>query len=81
MGELLMLEVFRKYRDVVAISGSRFLCLHVRNEELEKYYEGRYGFSAVSDGCGYPKLMVISTEAVLDLLRRVEESGKESYPS
>lgn len=81
MGELLMLEVFRKYRDVVAISGSRFLCLHVRNEELEKYYDERYGFSTVSDGCGYPKLMVISTEAVLDLLRRVEESGKESYPS
>jgi len=75
MGELLMLEVFRKYRDVVAISGSRFLCLHVRNEELEKYYEGRYGFSAVSDGDGYPKLMVISTEAVLDLLRRLEEGS------
>ena len=53
----------------------------MRNEELEKYYDERYGFSTVSDGCGYPKLMVISTEAVLDLLRRVEESGKESYPS
>lgn len=81
MGELLMLEVFRKYRDVASISGSRFLCLHVRNKELEKYYDERYGFSTVSDGDGYPKLMVISTEAVLDLLRRVEESGKESYPS
>lgn len=81
MGELLMLEVFRKYRDVVGISGSRFLCLHVRNKELEKYYDERYGFSTVSDGDGYPKLMVISTEAVLDLLHIVEESGKENHPS
>ena len=81
MGELLMLEVFRKYRDVVGISGSRFLCLHVRNKELEKYYDERYGFSTVSDGEGYPKLMVISTEAVLDLLHIVEESGKENHPS
>lgn len=73
IGELLMLEVFRKYRDVASISGSRFLCLHVQNQQLEKYYYNRYGFSKVSDGDGYPKLMVISTEAVLDLLRRVEE--------
>ena len=81
IGELLMLEVFRKYRDVADISGSRFLCLHVQNKELEKYYHGRYGFSTVSDGDGYPKLMVISTEAVLDLLRIVEEGSKENYPS
>lgn len=29
----------------------------------------------------YQKLMVISTEAVLDLLRIVEEGSKENYPS
>ena len=81
MGELLMLEVFRKYRDVASISGSRFLCLHVQNQQLEEYYHGCYGFSTVSDGSGYPKLMVISTEAVLDLLCKVEEGSEENYPS
>lgn len=81
MGELLMLEVFRKYCDVASISGSRFLCLHVQNQQLEEYYDGRYGFSTVSDRNGYPKLMVISTEAVLDLLRRLEEGSEENYPS
>lgn len=71
LGQRLMVEVFRVYRAAAELSGSRFLCLHVRDPELEKYYHDSFGFITIREApTGQLTLMVVSTEAVADFLER-----------
>lgn len=69
-GALLMRSVWEKHLAVAALTGSRFLALHVRHPSLEDYYR-RYGFETSSRGDGSGNglvLMTMSTDRVQSTL-------------
>lgn len=71
LGRRLMVEVFRIYHAAAELSGSRFLCLHVRDPKLEKYYHESFKFITIRQAPpGQLTLMVVSTDAVADFLEQ-----------
>ena len=62
---ILMNKVFKVYRDIAGMTGTRFLILQAPEEKVRSFYE-RFGFVLIDSGRGD---MVIPTQAVLNSLR------------
>ncbi|WP_215523460.1 hypothetical protein [Varibaculum prostatecancerukia] len=62
---ILMHEVFKVYRDIAGMTGTRFLILQAPEEKVRSFYES-FDFVLIDSDRGD---MVISTQAVLNSLR------------
>ena len=60
-----MKEVFKVYRDIAAMTGTRFLVLQAPEEKVRSFYES-FDFVLIDADRGD---MVISTQAVLSSIR------------